>query len=965
MVKKFIFGILILQFSFSQGTWQWSGRTHPELKWRTLVTEHFNVHYHEGIEDLARQGASIAEQVLPVLLSQMGLESIPRIDITFTAEDEVMNGYALFSRMVFIWVDQNDAAIWLEDEKWLYQVTAHELQHIVLMEAVKSWMPEPFGLLTSGIPGWFIEGTAEFYTERWRPYRADLAHKWHTLKRKEDNMNPHHDGFSKLLYLADQFGDSSLIHIVQYRNKLKLFNFKDGFKKATGLTTEQFEEDWRRHMNTYYYGYRAQKERIRDIGELFTLPLKSMVNVMISPDSLHMAVIGRKDEDQGDLSLFILSRDTTKKKKNWFAQLIPGKATEDSSGKKNPAVQWDVEEVDFGRIHSGLSWSPDSKQLAYSKYHYGKHQTMIWDIGLVDVTTGKRHWLTKSQRANQPAWSPDGKDIVYVAHHNSTSDFFRIPAQGGEPQQLTHNPYDTQLLSPAFSPDGKLLAYGKAGPDGNMDIYTLAIATGEEQRLTENPDVDYLPVWHPDGKHITYTSHRGSTPNLYTIALNPANPTQVTDVGDAVWSAQWIPGDTTILARTLSDVDSIRLARVDPFRVPTASDLNFNPVFTDWRRHKPVPALPTMDLTWPITVKEDRAYRFTRHIKHLTSYILPLDYIQGMTVWSDAMGRHIFQAAVFTDWNFRYPAWLFSYLNAASGPLWGFDYMEQINYIYQTYENHPLWEAEDGVRLWASQTWNAGYSLATNHTLRSEFRFLNRTAYFDIVSKELPNPDSGREGRMVIDYRWVSRRPFRSNQDLPRQGWGLNLTYSLSSEKIYGEFNYSRFRLDAFRNIGLPTGALFIRSRYQSLQGSNPPGQELVGLTDDWVLYLPGASGALLGYETMNPRGWEGIRLGDQAYMTTVELRLPFLDKFPIINVLGFTFGSITAAVYSDYANAWYNGITPEEPIFTAGGEARIAIAVQNMPIVIVSYGTGQLIEEWKQDNVPNNYLRFALINPF
>jgi len=186
MFKRFVFLGFIFQFCFSQGTWQWSGRTHPELKWRTIVTDHFNVRYHEGIEEIARQGASIAEQALPTLMAQMGLESMPRIDITFTAEDEVMNGYALFTNMVFIWVDQNDAAVWLEDEKWLYQVTAHELQHVVLMRAVRSELPEPFGLLMSGIPSWFIEGAAEFYTERWRTHRADLSHKWHILKREED-----------------------------------------------------------------------------------------------------------------------------------------------------------------------------------------------------------------------------------------------------------------------------------------------------------------------------------------------------------------------------------------------------------------------------------------------------------------------------------------------------------------------------------------------------------------------------------------------------------------------------------------------------------------------------------------------------------------------------------------------------------------------------------------------------------
>ena len=99
-----------------------------------------------------------------------------------------MNGFAMPTYQTFIWVDQNDAAIWLEKGKWLEQVLAHELQHIVLFHKIKTWMPQPLGYLFSGLPGWAVEGLAEYETESWRPYRADLSHKRHILKnttRKE------------------------------------------------------------------------------------------------------------------------------------------------------------------------------------------------------------------------------------------------------------------------------------------------------------------------------------------------------------------------------------------------------------------------------------------------------------------------------------------------------------------------------------------------------------------------------------------------------------------------------------------------------------------------------------------------------------------------------------------------------------------------------------------------------------
>ena len=159
-----------------------------------------------------------------------------------------------------------------------------------------------------------VEGLAEYETERWRPYRADISHKFHVLQNKMDEMDPHHDGYSKLLYWSDRFGDSTIVQTLSHRNGLGIFNFNDGFKKHTGITVEQFNEDWRRHMNTYYYGYRAQKEAIEEIGKVVTLPIKKIAGFSFFQDSTQIAISGLDDKNQRDMSLFVLQRDTTKER---------------------------------------------------------------------------------------------------------------------------------------------------------------------------------------------------------------------------------------------------------------------------------------------------------------------------------------------------------------------------------------------------------------------------------------------------------------------------------------------------------------------------------------------------------------------------------------------------------------------------------------------------------------------------
>ena len=223
-----IFSAILYSTLNGMGTWIFNNRSHGELKWSTIRTENFDVHYHDGIREIAVRGASMAEQIRPVLMKQMGIKNLPRLDIAFTAEDEVLNGFAVPADYTIIWIDQNDAALWNGDEKWLRTVLAHELQHLVYFNTVKGpkWLPKTMHSLLSGVPAWAVEGLAEYYTEKWRPFRYDISHKFHAINNSLHKISdPHNDGFSKCLYLADRFGDSTITKILNHRNKAGILFF--------------------------------------------------------------------------------------------------------------------------------------------------------------------------------------------------------------------------------------------------------------------------------------------------------------------------------------------------------------------------------------------------------------------------------------------------------------------------------------------------------------------------------------------------------------------------------------------------------------------------------------------------------------------------------------------------------------------------------------------------------------------
>lgn len=969
----------IICFSFGQSTWSWSGRVHPELKWSTIQTKHFNIHYHQGLDSIAIKGAALAEQIYPTLLKQMDLDSIPTIDVIFTSEDEIMNGFALWTYTTFIWVDQNDAAIWLENEKWLFQVLSHELQHIFLFHRIRTWMPQPWAFLLSSTPGWVVEGLAEYETERWRPYRAEISHKTHVLKNKLNKMDPHHDGFSKLLYWSDRFGDSTIVQSLKYRNDLNLYNFKKGFKKATGISVKQFNEDWRRQMNTYYYGYRSQKEALKEVGLVVTLPIKKMHSFRFTPDSTKIALIGRDDKDQLDESFFIAVRDTAKEskrkknlnqkkhKKSILTALF--KTKQDTSRKKPEPLKpiWKKNLIDFGQFHSSFSWSPDGKQLVYSKYHFGEYQSLTWDLRIYNFDKKKGVWLTKSRRASYPNWSPKNDKITFVAHENNISNLYSIKANGDSLTALTHNKNDTQIVDPVWSPEGKKIAFAMAGPDGNMDIYLLNLADNSIERLTSNPAVDYRPVWKPDGQSISYTSHRGGTPNIYTLEIDSKTSHQVTDVGDAVWSVQWVPKDTVLFAMTLGDVDTVRILKVDPQRTVTTKPLTLREFYTSWRTAGPEFVLKDIDPSKKPTILGKQPYRFTKHIKHVTTLVIPSTDPSGFTQWSDAMGRNIITLAGFyNSYDPSQSGGFIGYTDAQYGPLWGIGFFRNIYGSYRPYDQskYGLWAQKDGVVITATQPINWGNNLFSEHQITSTVTLYNHTPVVaDSISQatgiwinrdstsyqHLPIPERGKEGIISLSYQWINRRPHKWNLLHPTQGYGIYGRFDVASSNLFGSFDYRRLTTDAFINIPVRKTAIFIRLKTVTQFGS-PPAQDYIGLTEDFPIYLnaPLTATSDVLPENHNPRGWDGYRLGDRLVFGSLEYRLPLVPKV------------ISVALISDFGNAWFSGKQKQGWIFTAGAEVRVSLQ-----LLVLSYGAAQTPESWQNNNLPEQYFRLALINPF
>ena len=116
--------------------------------------------------------------------------------------------------------------------------------------------------------------------------------------------------------------------------------------------------------------------------------------------------------------------------------------------------------------------------------------------------------LIKMQRVSGSQVSRDGRWVAYAVStpdmelNRGVSNIWIIPAAGGEAIQVTQGGRDT---SPAWSPDGKMLAFLSAR-EGVSQVYLLSMEGGEAKKLTQLSTGADLFKWAPDGKSIAFTS---------------------------------------------------------------------------------------------------------------------------------------------------------------------------------------------------------------------------------------------------------------------------------------------------------------------------------------------------------------------------------------------------------------------------------------------------------------------------
>jgi Tol biopolymer transport system component len=203
------------------------------------------------------------------------------------------------------------------------------------------------------------------------------------------------------------------------------------------------------------------------------------------------------------------------------------------------------------RSDDNPQYSPDGSRVAFASYRSGNEEIWVCNgdgSNPVQLTSLESH-------SGTPRWFPDGRRIVFDSQKEGQPDIYVIDTDTRVPRRLTSDPSDD--VTPNVSHDGKWI-YFSSTRTGRWELWRLPSEGGQAVQMTHEGGV--IPFESPDGKVVYYQKTLGDSDvwkvpvagGEETKVLGPAGGFQFAVVADGIYfiepgppgSAGWIKGNS-------------------------------------------------------------------------------------------------------------------------------------------------------------------------------------------------------------------------------------------------------------------------------------------------------------------------------------------------------------------------------------------------------------------------------------
>jgi len=172
-------------------------------------------------------------------------------------------------------------------------------------------------------------------------------------------------------------------------------------------------------------------------------------------------------------------------------------------------------------------FSPDGTRICFTSNRDGNPELYVMNR---DGSNVRR--ITNSPAIDTtPTWSPNGTQIAFTSDRAGTPQIYVVGADGLNLRRITTNDSWADRPTWAPAPFNEIAYAGRTGPAFDIKVYDLA--TGETRQITFGEGSNESPAFSPNGRHIAFASTRGGRgTQIYTMARDGKNVRQVTRDGN-------------------------------------------------------------------------------------------------------------------------------------------------------------------------------------------------------------------------------------------------------------------------------------------------------------------------------------------------------------------------------------------------------------------------------------------------
>ncbi|KMQ50309.1 hypothetical protein CHISP_2778 [Chitinispirillum alkaliphilum] len=535
------------------------------MKLYTAETEHFQIHYHDGLGHLVERVAARLEMLHDIFSNTYHITLPSQTDVILF-DGDMPDGFAYPPlNTIFIGTHNFDFSL-RGTHDWFDDVVTHEFAHIVSIWTgfkFPSWMPHIQGGVfshpnqrtrsealhlfpTEILPPWFTEGIAQYESslhgsDRWDSHRDMILRtvvlsgnplSWDHMQvftgRGDDYEKVYNHGFSLVKYISQTYGYEKVVSLLRESAKVNRLSFDRSIQAVLGISGNELYANWIRHLENKY------RKQISEIGE----------QVYGEKISKYGFSNYRPRFSRDDSKIFFLSNGQHDYS---FNTLVSYALCDTLDDDKRVQVEMGIRgNYDLHPTGNFISYKSSRSRTSARPSSQGGQQTQ--DLYIDTLSNRKpslfrrstHRQITEQKSIFASSFSPDG-DMLAVAKRKFDRYYLAIVDTSGEtfsklyPQSTSDTSFFANIFNLSWSPDGRSIAVDYFDTDNRkIGIYDTLTNTFSVVLNTEHDQRE--PAFSSDGSALYFSSDRTGIFNIYRFIFESGKLEQLTNVSGGAFS---------------------------------------------------------------------------------------------------------------------------------------------------------------------------------------------------------------------------------------------------------------------------------------------------------------------------------------------------------------------------------------------------------------------------------------------